>query len=830
MKIKNKFLSIFLVVFMVLALAGIVQAKVYRKTGRVGNGSGDMDGEDRAILNDGDECRVFEGTNTFLWYRLDADSGVTPDDYIVIDPNDNPGSKRWILQDNSLLHYTQKNALDYGSAYTDATLQLAITDISTNHWTLLVNRGTWVIDANLTFAANTRLKFEEGAVFDIDGATVTINGDVDAGNYQIIDRDPNSTVNINNQKVIPQWFGAKGDGSTDDSEAIRNTITATPTGGTLDFPNTGLAYIVDEEFYITKKMTVTGDNYSEIKLKDSSGLFNDIGNAYGRYIFHIRADDVVFDGLEINGNSQNNYYDDPNDLRHFYTDSPVRACVGIIAGWYGPGVSYAEVNNVKIQNCWVHDTPSAGIVTYNDFTHFIYDFVVTNCLIERIHGVGVALSRARNARITNNTFRNNYMYAFQYYYDTKNSSFDNNIINLDESYIDSNYVDSALYGNDGYLEHGSAVTVGKYHTDCSRGNSVSNNTINGGWIKVKAGTEYTTISNNVITNAYHVGIQHQTDYLTIGDSTTQYDITNPSGDTYRYTWDTTGLDPEITAVNPEPGSRVYFYATTMSTENQGYQFVIASGTNYFEVNNPHGTAENDKTSEVRWMFCRGNKIINNNIYNSGGPGLYLADSFDWVDVSGNTVHGSCRLSDDYGGRTLACNIAIMSPFFRVVNNDCLTINTNPEYGIRFHQGTVARNRVFGNTVMCDLFDIHDNNIKYGGSEASFYDPCSVAHGNLNYKKFVQDSLADETGYIYFPESVSGMIFACITDPNTTFTDEAGFWQVRPDGTVSLIAGSTNAVDTDTDGKFCVIKQETSYSAIRNRMGNVGEIRAFMVYE
>ena len=229
MKVKHKVLSVFLAVFMVLALFGIVQATVYRKTGRVGNASGDMDSIDGATLNDGDECRVFEGTSVFLWYRLDADSGVTPDDYVVIDPNDNPGSKRWILQDNSLLHYTQKNALDYGSAYTDATLQLAITDISTNHWTLLVNRGTWVIDADLTFAANTRLKFEGGAVFDIDAnTTVTINGDVDAGLYQIFDLEDSGDSVVygrgSTKEIYTEWYGSDPTGAVDSIAAFNGAM------------------------------------------------------------------------------------------------------------------------------------------------------------------------------------------------------------------------------------------------------------------------------------------------------------------------------------------------------------------------------------------------------------------------------------------------------------------------------------------------------------------------------------------------------------------------------------------------------------------------------
>ena len=101
-KIKHKILSVFLIVFMVLALFGTAHAEVYRKTGIAGNASSDMDSIDGATLNDGDECRVFLTGNLFLWYLLDADSGATADDLVIVDPNDNEGSKRWILQDSGV--------------------------------------------------------------------------------------------------------------------------------------------------------------------------------------------------------------------------------------------------------------------------------------------------------------------------------------------------------------------------------------------------------------------------------------------------------------------------------------------------------------------------------------------------------------------------------------------------------------------------------------------------------------------------------------------------------------------------------------------------------
>ena len=105
-----------------------------------------------------------------------------------------------------------QDSLNYGNAYTDTVLQNAITGIGSTHYSLNISRGTWVIDADLTFNANTRLKFEEGAVFDInqsgtDPTDVVINGDLDAGLYQVFDVDANSTLTMPNvTDIYTAWF------------------------------------------------------------------------------------------------------------------------------------------------------------------------------------------------------------------------------------------------------------------------------------------------------------------------------------------------------------------------------------------------------------------------------------------------------------------------------------------------------------------------------------------------------------------------------------------------------------------------------------------------
>lgn len=84
---------------------------------------------------------------------------------------------------------------------------------------------------------------------------------------------------------------------------------------------------------------------------------------------------------------------------------------------------------------------------------------------------------------------------------------------------------------------------------------------------------------------------------TLGDSTSRYDITNPTGTTYRYTYDSTGTDPGITALTMPIGSFVTIYnSSSISESNTGCFQVTGSGANYFEVTNAGGGVESDKTT------------------------------------------------------------------------------------------------------------------------------------------------------------------------------------------------------------------------------------------
>lgn len=81
----------------------------------------------------------------------------------------------------------------------------------------------------------------------------------------------------------------------------------------------------------------------------------------------------------------------------------------------------------------------------------------------------------------------------------------------------------------------------------------------------------------------------------MGGSTTQFDITNTSGSTYRYTWDSTGTDPSINSDTLPIGSVITIKAQNFSSGNNGTFLVTGVGSNYFEVTNASGVVESNKT-------------------------------------------------------------------------------------------------------------------------------------------------------------------------------------------------------------------------------------------
>jgi len=119
---------------------------------------------------------------------------------------------------------------EYGSytSFAGSVITTAIAGVTAGTVTQLwLAPGTWTLDANLTIPANIVLELAPGASFDLGAYTLTINGSLRADpNRQIFDISGGGTVTGTPkiQAVFPEWFGANGDKSGDDSAAVNAAI------------------------------------------------------------------------------------------------------------------------------------------------------------------------------------------------------------------------------------------------------------------------------------------------------------------------------------------------------------------------------------------------------------------------------------------------------------------------------------------------------------------------------------------------------------------------------------------------------------------------------
>ncbi len=106
---------------------------------------------------------------------------------------------------------------------------------------VIMGSGSYSITANLAIPANVTLTFLQGARFNVSrGVTVTVSSPIQAPQRSKLFTG-SGTVNLTaNDAIYPFWYGAVGDGVTDDGPAINVCLAANP-GRRILFPATKAA-------------------------------------------------------------------------------------------------------------------------------------------------------------------------------------------------------------------------------------------------------------------------------------------------------------------------------------------------------------------------------------------------------------------------------------------------------------------------------------------------------------------------------------------------------------------------------------------------------------
>ena len=207
-----------------------------------------------------------------------------------------------------------------GTTKSDAAISSALSAIGSDNASFFLSPGTWTLENDITIPSNISLVIPNGTTIDGDAGTetLTINGNVDAGLWQIF--GDNLTVNGTPlmKTIYPQWFGVTGDGSTDDTDAIQKAINFS-SGKILHF--TKGIYCTDGISYTTLQYAVLEGEDREntiFKYTGSGGtLFFLSGTAYctirnigfdgddaAQYGIHLHDDDGA-----TAGTSQDNLFE-----------------------------------------------------------------------------------------------------------------------------------------------------------------------------------------------------------------------------------------------------------------------------------------------------------------------------------------------------------------------------------------------------------------------------------------------------------------------------------------------------------------------------------------
>lgn len=241
------------------------------------------------------------GGGLFYW---DATSTTTANYGTVFTPNSLPVSGRWIRLYSGPVNAKWFDARGDGSTDDTSALTRANNYVQAlaNGGILFfpVSSGSYYLPSLFVFGTKVTVEMDSGAYFSSAATAITFNGKFIAGptkhfaNSVGVITFAAGAVN----EVFPEWFGALGDGSTDDVLAIQKALT-TATTGTLTFLDK--TYIISVAVLLPSSWTIRGvRRSSRIKAK-SATVWGDQG-----MIRLVDVSDAAIRNITVDGNKAGN--------------------------------------------------------------------------------------------------------------------------------------------------------------------------------------------------------------------------------------------------------------------------------------------------------------------------------------------------------------------------------------------------------------------------------------------------------------------------------------------------------------------------------------------
>lgn len=189
-----------------------------------------------------------------------------------------------------------------GSTDCAVPLRRLLRQLQSGSATLHFPAGSYRFRSPVTVPATIGLVLDRGAVLaPEEGRTLTLDGPIVAGPYQVFGGAGEVTGSFPTSPVLPQWWGALGDGEHDDAPAFNAALRITRTAGSVAIRVPRGRYRIAGRLRIYRNTHLRFDPDAVLVRGWAAGFFinGDDGASYPGYSGH---GSIVIDGGTLDGN------------------------------------------------------------------------------------------------------------------------------------------------------------------------------------------------------------------------------------------------------------------------------------------------------------------------------------------------------------------------------------------------------------------------------------------------------------------------------------------------------------------------------------------------